>query len=112
MYLGRIKRSIDSKGRLMLPAKYRTNLIKEIKTAETYPYESISLSSQKEKITQNVFGGNVGVGFDFLLSTNFAFFLKGHYFFGKANFDPAGEIPTLSLSLIGGQIGGGIKLRF
>ena len=88
------------------------NLIKEIKTAETYPYESISLSSQTEKITQNVFGGNVGVGFDFLLSTNFAFFLKGHYFFGKANFDPAGEIPTLSLSLIGGQIGGGIKLRF
>jgi len=88
------------------------NLIKEIKTAETYPYESISLSSQKEKITQNVFGGNVGVGFDFLFSTNFALFLKGHYFFGKANFDPAGEIPTLSLSLIGGQIGGGIKLRF
>ena len=88
------------------------SLIKEIKAAETYPYESISLSSQKEKITQNVFGGNAGVALDFLLFTNFALFLKGHYFFGKANFDPAGEIPILSLSLVGGQIGGGIKLRF
>jgi len=88
------------------------DLIKEITVSESYPYESISISSQKEKISRNVFGGNVGAGFDFFLSSNFALFLKGHYFFGKANFDPAGDIPALSLSLVGGQVGGGVKLRF
>lgn len=96
------------------PAYFMTSidLVKAITVAESYPYDTISISCQKGNIKQNVFGGNAGVAFDFFLSPNFALFIKGHYFLGKANFNPSEEIPALSLSLVGGQAGGGIKLRF
>jgi hypothetical protein len=86
-------------------------LVRGIDYSQSYPYSSITISAQNQKLSKNVFGFNGGASVTVTFTPNFGVFLSGQYFSGSADFRPS-EVPGLKLSLGGLKAGGGIKLSF
>lgn len=81
-------------------------------TESIYPYSSVSISTQSEKLKKNGFGFNVGSSLNFYMSKSFAVYVSARYLSAKANFLPTSGIPELSLTLGGFKVGGGLKIIF
>ncbi|MGA2362140.1 MAG: outer membrane beta-barrel protein [Candidatus Aminicenantales bacterium] len=81
-------------------------------TESAYPYDSISITPQTEKLRKNVIGLNAGSSVNLYLSKNFAVFITARYLWAKAGFQPSSGIPQLNLALGGLRLGGGLKLVF
>lgn len=81
-------------------------------TESAYPYDSVSISPQAEKLKKSVMGLNAGSSMNLYLSKNFAVFITARYLWAKADFQPSSGIPPLNLALGGLRLGGGLKLVF
>jgi hypothetical protein len=81
-------------------------------TESAYPYDSVSISPQTEKLRKSVIGFNAGSSMNLYLSKNFAVFITARYLWAKADFQPSSGIPQLNLALGGLRLGGGLKLVF
>ena len=86
-------------------------LIGGVQYSQTYPYMSITISAQNQKISKNVFGFDVGASLIFYFNESIGIFFTSQYFSGNADFKPS-EAPGLKLSLGGLKAGGGIKIVF
>jgi hypothetical protein len=81
-------------------------------TESAYPYDSVSISPQTEKLRKSVIGLNAGSSMNLYLGKNFAVFITARYLWAKADFQPSSGIPQLNLALGGLRLGGGLKLVF
>ena len=86
-------------------------LVRDIDYSQSYPYSSVTITAQNQKLSKNVLGFNGGATVTVTLTPNVGVFLSGQYFSGSADFRPT-EVPGLKLSLGGLKAGGGIKLLF
>lgn len=95
------------------PAYFFTSaeLIGGLQYSQSYPYSSVTLNAQNQKISKNVIGFNGGASLTFYFTQSMALFIVGQYFSGTADFQPS-ETPGLKLSLGGLKAGGGIKVSF
>ena len=95
------------------PAYFFTSaeLIGGLQYSQSYPYSSVILKAQNQKISKNVMGFNAGASLTFYFMQNMGVFIAGQYLSGSAEFRPS-EAPGLKLSLGGLKAGGGIKISF
>jgi len=95
------------------PAYYFSSaeLIGGLGYSQSYPYSSVSLTAQNQKISKNVIGFNAGAGLTYYFAQSVGVFLSGQYLSASAEFQPS-EAPGLKLSLGGLKAGGGIKFNF
>jgi hypothetical protein len=95
------------------PAYFFTSaqLIGSLQYSQSYPYSSVTLTAQNQKISKNVIGFNAGASLTFYFAQSMGVFISGQYLSGSAEFKPS-EAPGLKLSLGGLKAGGGIKISF
>jgi hypothetical protein len=86
-------------------------VIGTIQYSQSYPYSSVNISAQNQKISKSAFGFNGGASLLFYFSRGFGIFLGGQYYSASAVFNPS-DVPGLKLSLGGLKAGGGIKIFF
>jgi hypothetical protein len=87
------------------------DVINGIQYSQSYPYSSITITAQNEKISKKVMGFNAGLRLMFNFSQNVGIFASGTYFSGTAEFKP-GDVPGLKLTLGGFKAGGGLVVSF
>ncbi len=90
----------------------KAKVISSISFSESYPYDSVSLSSSISEISKNIFGFVGGARFLFYISKGFALFGGASYLNGKAEFSPDTGIPGPEITLGGFRAGGGLKVLF
>ena len=81
-------------------------------TESTYPYDTVSISSQSEQQKKNLVGFNAGTNLNYYFSKNVAISAGVRYLSGKATCEVSTGIPSVSFGLGGFKLGGGLKLVF
>ena len=90
----------------------KSKIISGITYADSYTYDSVTLSSNSTDVSKNVFGFNGGASILFYLTENFAVALNAHYISGKADLETGTTIPGLQVTLGGLKAGAGLKILF
>lgn len=90
----------------------KTKVISGINYTDSYPYDSVTLTSSDVDASQNVFGFNGGAHFLFYLTEKFALDLNAHYLYGKASFESGTDIQGPEITLGGLKAGAGLKILF
>jgi len=81
-------------------------------TESAYPYDSVSISPQSEKLNKGVLGFNAGAGLNLNLGRHLAVMMTARYLWARVSFLPSSGISPLDLSLGGLRLGGGLKILF
>ena len=81
-------------------------------TESDYPYDTVSVDSQTEKLKKNVFGLSAGTSLNVRLIKGVALSISARYLLAKAGFQPSSGIPRLDLTLGGLRLSGGLKVGF
>lgn len=90
----------------------RSRTISGINYTDSYPYDSVTLSSEAIDISKNVFGFNGGAHVLFHFTENLAINLNARYVYGKADFDTGTSIVVPQITLGGLRLGGGLRVLF
>lgn len=99
-----------SAGPAYIQSKSKT--IAGINYTDSYPYDSVTLSSEVIEVSKNVFGFNGGAHVLFHFAENLAINLNARYVYGKADFDTGTSIVVPPITLGGLRLGGGLKVLF
>jgi len=90
----------------------KAKIISGINYNDTYPYNSVTLSTNSTDVSKNVLGFNGGAHVLFYLTENFAIDLNGHYLSGKTDFETGTAVPGHKITLGGLRAGAGLKIQF
>lgn len=99
-----------SAGPAYIQSKSKT--IAGINYTDSYPYDSVTLSSEVIDVSKNVFGFNGGAHVLFHFTENLAIDLNARYVYGKADFDTGTSVVVPPITLGGLRLGGGLKVLF
>jgi opacity protein-like surface antigen len=87
------------------------DLTDSIQKAETYPYDTVSITSvTSTTVSDSPFGFNVGAGIDFRLSDHVA--LGAQFLFSRAVARLEAPGSTIEVDAGGGHVTGGVRIKF
>lgn len=81
-------------------------------TESAYPYDTVSMNSQTEKLNKSGLGLSTGTSLNIRLFKGVAVSMTARYLLAKVRFRPSSGIPQLNLTLGGLKLGGELKLVF